>query len=285
MRVSSAAFLFAVFGLAGCAARYSPALALSPDGETVARLLPPGIGNAPPERLQLIDVRSGEVKTVHLPFGHSGEKLLWLDRRLYVYGLRGNQALVYDRGRWGDTPRCSTVDYPPFVGNYQGKPALFDPGEVTEIYSLENFARVGRLEYPARGLSEGYLVRYQWADMGRGVQTSFGRLVEGGRDAQGRLIFRQARISGMDLLGSDLQQFLHLDASDDASIQGIFSDGDAAISPDHGLLMIAPRPFVRGGTASRGTIFSRFDDVFAVYGIPDGAAVLTKPVAKARGGI
>jgi hypothetical protein len=276
--------ILVLLGLTACARKYSPPLALSPDGETVALLVPPAPGQKASASLEFIDRRSGVVNTVHMPFGKTADRLLWLDHRLYAEGAGGSNAAVYDRGKWTGAPKFNATWYPPFMGTYQGRPALFESGETTNVYSVVDFSRIGQLNFSVRGLSDSYCIRYQWATTQPRIQTSLGWLVEAGRDGQERTILKRALISGMELLGPDLQPIMHLDAPETPSPDRLLTDGEAGVSPDHRLFMIAPQRHGGWGTSARNadTIASWYYTGYSVYEISTGNPLFSSSLVQRR---
>ncbi len=265
--------------LASCAVaeRGSPALHISPDLRSVAFFAPTSFAGDPRRVVEILDRGMGTSVLYRLPDSRSGERLVFLDDHLYVSSYASSAAhreatgFVLDEGRWAKAPYLDCVWYPPFAGRYDGRPVVFRPGYETEVYSLHDFARVSKLDFPVRGVGDGYMLRYQWPPGLPMVLTSQGWLREVLSRPDGSRTLKRVGISGMDLLDPDLKPVLHLDAAKDAS--GVrFSDEEAQISPDHKALMLAPRH--HGGIAftamDQDTIISSWYDGFAVYEVPSG---------------
>lgn len=259
--------------LAACAnvQRASPDLHISSDLRTVAFFAPTAFPGDAPRAVTTLDRASGAMSTKTLPDFRTGDKLYYLGNRLYVASIdRPNAAgFVLDDGTWTKVPYVDTVWYPPFVARYNGQPAVFGSQYTTEVHALHDFSLLATLDLRVRGVGDGYMLRYQWAEGVPALLTSFGWLSKTSANPDGATTWKTPVLAGMDLLDADQNVIMHLDHPPAA--QRPFTDGEAQISPDHRLLMIAPwRHGPAAGAWGQDSILSWYYTGFAVYEVPSG---------------
>ena len=267
-----------VFSLAACTQQqFSPQLELSPDGRTVAFLKDETRNGS--RTVALLDRSTGTFSSFPLPDRKLVDQLMWLDTRLYAgsqfLSNPGYQLLDPLRNTWSPAPMLNTIWYQPFIGTYNGQPALYLPEHATEIRSLADLSVIGKLDYPVRGVGDGYMLRYHWP-AGTPLQlTSFGWWRETGNTTDGTT-YSGVNIDSLELLDPQFHVVMTLTAAQAAAMKIPFTDGEAQISPDHQSLLLAPRS--HGPSAGSGWR-SMFPRGFAALDIAGGKLLYTNHIA------
>jgi len=190
---------------------YPSQICLSPDQRTIALFSPTAESG---RWVAFVDRGIGTIVWSQLPDSCTGDKLLWLGRNLYITARTGDRitGFILDRDsrQWTPAPCVSTVWYPPFVGRFNGQPALFQPSYGTTIRALTDLSVLATLDYPLRGLSDGYALRYQWPDGPPMTLWSDGWLRETHSNPDGSRSLKPVPITGLDLLDPDLKPRMNL---------------------------------------------------------------------------
>lgn len=274
--------------LAACAPapRRATPIAIAPDGRTLAVAAPENHAC-----MDLVDLQTGAITAKKLPWPYraaetlDSEAVQWLGRDLAVSVNSGGSVdtvcLLDPRangGRFRHLDTLSAIWYPWFAGTFEKQPAVFISTYTTEILSLPEFKPLGRLDYPVRGLRDGWTLRYHRPPGSKLGLSSMGWVVL--PDPDGALPGSQKmhpspaaaiQSTAIDILRPDQEVQATIDA---AALKTAFPmgirDAEGQLSPDHRRLLLAPESHGPWIGNRRGEIFPVYPWGWAVFDAATG---------------
>ena len=272
------------------APRTATAIAISPDGRTAAFSAPRNLS-----RIDFVDLQSGAITVKKLPWPYRAaatwdpSSIQWFGRDLVITVNTGGSvdpvSLIEPASSTGHFQHLNTLPgiwYPWFFGTYQNQPAALIPSYTTDVRSLPNLKSIGHLDFPVRGLRDGWMLplpplaglRTPWPflhGLGRSARPHRcpPRLAQNARSPAALL-----QSTAIDILGPDQKPVatINADALKTAFPRGV-RDAEAQLSPDHRRLLLAPESHGPWIGNQRGEIFPMYPWGWAVFDAATGQYV------------